>query len=100
MADIKCPRCLEPWDIDEIHEYVLDMGDMFPASASVYTFDSVYQTFRRSGCGAAFDGWKVSCEPDRSGRGRMLRELVGIFGEHADDYAAVCDDLDALGGGW
>ena len=100
MADIKCPRCLEPWDIDEIHEYVSEMGDMFPASASVYTFDSVYQTFRRSGCGAAFDGWKVSCEPDRSGRGVVLSELAELLGDDVDGFAALCEDLDMLGGGW
>lgn len=100
MADIRCPRCCEPWDIDEIHRYVLEVVEMFPAEVERTTFENVYRLFRSEGCGVAFDAWEVSCEPDRSGRGRMLSELVGIFGEHVDDYAAVCDDLETLGGAW
>lgn len=96
--DIRCPKCCEPWEIDTVHEYVSDMGDMFPASASVYTFKNVYRLFRTQGCGVAFDGWEVSCEPDRSGRAEIIGMLANVLGDDVDGFASMLDDLNHMGG--
>lgn len=89
--DILCPVCCEPWEIDTLHEYVSEASEMFPSEA--ITFDSVYRQFKRQGCGAAFGGWKVSCERDTSGRGYVLSELADILGDDIDGYASFCDDF-------
>lgn len=94
MSDIRCPRCCEPWDIDEIHQYVLEVVEMFPAEVERTTFKNVYRLFRSEGCGVAFDAWEVSCEPDRSGRGAVLRSLGDLLGDDVDGFAALCEDFD------
>ena len=98
MADIKCPVCCEPWDIDELHEYVRDVAEVMPKVSASVSFSSVYDAFKLHGCGVAFDLWKVSCEPDRSGRGVVLAGLADLLGDDVDGFAALCDDLDMLGG--
>lgn len=96
--DIRCPVCCEPWEIDTLHEWVREASDMFPGNG--YTFRDTYRRFMSEGCGAAFAGWRVSCEPDRSGSGRGLvyAELGDLFGDDVDGYASFCEDVDALGG--
>jgi len=95
--DIKCPICCEPWEIDTVHEYVREMGEMFPRET--HSFGSVYQTFIARGCGQAFNGWKVRCEPVTSGPGLSFYALGELFGDDVDGYASFCEDFDSIGGG-
>lgn len=95
--DIICPVCCEPWELDTLHEYVSEFGEMFPAHADRVTFDTVWKAFRSKGCGVAFDAWKVSCEPDTSGRGDLVRALGDVLGDDVDGFAAELADFDRLG---
>jgi hypothetical protein len=91
--DIMCPRCCEPWGIDTLHEYVSEYQEMFPRLAGSMSFRTVYETFKRDGCGVAFDAWEVSCEPDTSGRGLVFAELADVFGDDVDGFASFCEDF-------
>lgn len=95
--DIRCPVCCEPWEIDTLHEYVGEMCDMFPNDG--YSFRETYRRFMSEGCGAAFAGWKVSCELDGSGSGPgMIYATVGeMFGDDVDGFASFCEDFDRFG---
>jgi hypothetical protein len=66
---------------------------MFPALAGSVSFDSVWRVFRSEGCGVAFEAWKVSCEPERSGRGAVLRALGDVFGDDVDGFASDVSDF-------
>lgn len=89
--DIICPRCCEPWEIDTVHEYVGEMREMFPRGT--YSFGSVYRAFITKGCGQAFHGWKVTCEPVISGPGLSFYSLGEMFGDDVDGYASFCEDF-------
>lgn len=94
--DIRCPRCLEPCDVDTLHEFVSEMRELFPGDG--YTFADTYRRFMSEGCSAAFPGWGWKCEPDTSGRGVVLSELAELLGDDVDGFASLCEDLDVFGG--
>jgi len=96
--DIICPKCCEPCEIDTLHEYVSEVVDLMPKASASVSFASVYQTFVTDGCGAAFHLWKWGCEPVTDGRRAIVAELAYLLGDDVDGFAAMCDDLDALGG--
>lgn len=83
MSDILCPRCTEPWDIDSLHDAVVE--GRYP------TFDEAYRTFRTSGCGHVFGTRPCT---DRSVVG--LHELAELLGDDIDSYAAECMDIGPL----
>ena len=89
--DIICPVCCEPWEIDTLHEYVREASEMFPRDG--YTFEMVRARFMSQGCGAAFAGWKVACDPDTSGRASVFAGLADILGDDVDGYASFCEDF-------
>jgi len=94
VMDIICPNCCEPWEIDTLHEYAQEAAEMFPRLG--VTFETVRARFMSQGCGSAFDGWKVTCERDTSGRASVFAGLADILGDDVDGYASFCEDF---GGG-
>ena len=71
---------------------------MFPRIADTFTFDTVWTVFRSEGCGVAFEAWKVSCEPDTTGRAEIIGMLAEVLGDDVDGFASMLDDLNHLGG--
>jgi hypothetical protein len=95
IMDIFCTRCGEPWEVDTIHDYVSEVRELY-GDAAPETFKSVYAAFVSGGCGAAFPEWKVSCEPDRSGRASVFAGLADIMGDDVDGFASLCADFGGL----
>jgi len=91
VMDIICPNCCEPWEIDTLHEYAQEAAEMFPKLG--VTFETVRARFMSQGCGSAFDGWKVTCEPVTKGLGLSFYALGELFGDDVDGYAVFCDDF-------
>ena len=76
MADIYCPRCGEPWDMDELHE------------ADGKDYDEARRAFIRDGCGVFGD----KCEKNGSTIATASRAVMGLS-PHADDWASDLRDL-------
>lgn len=87
--DLPCPKCLEPWDNDSLHE---------EAEASGRTYDQVAADFRKQGChalNAAF-GPMDPCESATSADGDAARELYALLGDDMDAASAMWDDFQYL----
>ena len=50
------------------------------------------------GCGVAFQAWKVSCEPDTTGRAEIIGMLADVMGDDVDGFASMLEDLHHMGG--
>jgi hypothetical protein len=87
--DIYCPKCGEPVEIDSLHDYAEDAGS---------TFDQVLKTFKKDGCGVAFDDWGFTCVPDPSNaqRASMSSMLFDILGDDVDGIASTIQDWEYL----
>lgn len=77
--DVKCRRCLEPWDIEELH-YVEGM-----------TFDQARRKFYRDGCGVVFNG--SPCRDLKSDQGHVIGELQELLGDDIDGLASMLEDF-------
>lgn len=80
--DILCPKCGEPWEMDTLHDYADEAGT---------TYAVVSRTFRRKGCGEAFQMWEVTCEKRAGSEARSA--LADLLGDDIDGYAALCEDF-------
>lgn len=83
MADVRCPRCTEPIDIDAFHDIAEDRGE---------TFDQVWAEFRRTGC-RVIDGIPCRVSP----RAYLVDALTEVFGDDIDGLAGDLADAEALG---
>ncbi len=84
MADIYCPRCGEPWDMDMLHEA--------PDGA---TYDEARRRFTSEGCGV-FDS---QCDRDPNSTLAAMSSLLMDLSPHPDDWASDARDyLDMMGG--
>lgn len=113
--DIYCPRCSEPWDIDSIHEAVLEKyGEWDPTAVTRQPwgaevrgktvikdprpyeelFNEVRQEFRRIGCAAMDGGTKPTCGEDNSLRSLASATLVDVLGDDIDGVASLLDDFE------
>ena len=77
MADIYCPRCAEPWDMDELHD-----------APNGQTYDEARRRFTQDGCGV-FDS---KCEPNGSEVAMASRAVMDLS-PHADDWASDMRDF-------
>lgn len=85
MADILCPRCGEPWDMDTLHE---------AAAEQATSYDDIARRFRRDGC-IAF-GWQS--EPcQRGDMSPLLSAIAELAGSDMDGYAADVQDAEWMG---
>jgi hypothetical protein len=79
--DILCPKCAEPWDIDELHDYAEEGGTIF---------SDVYKAFRTKGCAVAF-GDPVPCSRTEGSEARSV--LADLLGDDVDGYASLLEDF-------
>jgi hypothetical protein len=87
--DIRCPRCSEPWDLDELH-YVYRGDDKIP-------FDEARQLFYKIGC-AAMDGDTLpSCNERVDLRTEATAVIYDLLGDDIDGAAALLDDFEYAG---
>ena len=88
--DIYCVRCLEPWDIGELH---------YRAEEVAGTFATVRDDFYSRGCEALGE---VKCERvetlDEDGKlstGAAMSALIDLLGDDIDGIASMMDDYNA-----
>lgn len=79
--DLRCPRCTEPTDNDELHELVA-AGD-FP------NYTAALHAFQTQGCEVVYGGGQ--CE--RSESGAYVEALYDLLGDDADGAAAMMEDF-------
>ena len=88
--DIYCPKCAEPWDMDELHEAVA--ADYYP------TFTEARKAFARYGC-PAMDGRAKACPDTVIGHdmGNLISEVYDLLGDDLDGAASMLEDARLMG---
>jgi len=81
--DIRCVKCGEPWDMDELHYVAEDEGT---------DFDSVRSRFYQQGC-IVLGGNK--CEFTK--QSAIVSALAEINGDDVDGFASDLEDAEWLG---
>lgn len=85
MADIYCPKCGEPVELDYLHDVAEDHAT---------TFAKVRDQFFTDGC-PAIDS---TCNPrTHKTRAAVSAMLADLYGDDVDGIAADMDDLAAMG---
>jgi len=87
MADIYCPICGEPWDIDSFHDAV-DEGQ-------ASDWQDARQLFFGSGCGTLFN--RKPCDRPETGgpavmRANVTMALADVLGDDIDGIASELAD--------
>ena len=82
--DLRCPRCAEPTDNDELHELVRD--------GQYHNYKEALRAFQSEGCVAVYGG--TQC--DRSEGGMYAAALYDLLGDDADGAAAMMEDFEYL----
>lgn len=107
MADIYCPICTEPWDMDCLHDEVDARWPDKPwkeiensrIRQNVYErnhYDIVRDDFRKRGCESLGESYgTVRCTPRDAGRANMIAEIMSMS-DHPDDWASDLYDLEGL----
>lgn len=86
--DLLCPRCSEPWDLEELH-HVYRGDDHIP-------FDDARQMFYKIGC-AAMDGDTVpSCNERVTLTTEATSVIYELLGDDVDGAAALLDDFEYM----
>jgi hypothetical protein len=85
--DIYCPRCGEPWDMDELHFEAEDRAARGDKDA---TYESVARDFRRRGCAALGGQCSDSPNTDRAEAASILYDMLG---DDLDGAAALLEDM-------
>jgi hypothetical protein len=88
MSDIRCPKCLEPWDNDSLHEAV-DEG-LFP------NYDAAAKAFRKDGC-AAIGGRHNQVDPESAGARATVSMIYDLLGDDMDGAMSEMDDAEMMG---
>lgn len=83
--DIPCPKCSEPWDIDEFHDIAEEQG---------ITWDDVRKNFAAKGCEAL---GMSPCTPDNSLRSQASAVVMELLGDDLDGAASLMDDFEFMG---
>lgn len=79
--DIRCPKCGEPWDIDELHE----LDDM--------DFKTAYRKFQKVGC-EVFDTDHGEVNETAAALAQAAYEVLG---DDVDGAASMLDDAQSMG---
>lgn len=82
--DIRCRYCLEPWELDHIHD---------EAAANGTTFKHLRDEFSRVGCVALGGG---DCRKGRT-PSAIVDMLTGLLGDDVDGLACELEDAAAHG---
>lgn len=99
--DIRCPVCLEPYEMDTIHDVVTERWPDKPWKSKDGTFDEknydvfyrqVQKEFRLKGCEAL--GGEHSAQRAKSGIGYAIYDLMG---DDFDGAASAFEDAEAMG---
>ena len=83
MSDIYCPRCAEPWGIDELHDTPEDLE-----------FPDALREFRRVGCRV----FGTRCNGNDAHP--AIGEILALLGDDVDGAAALLDDFGIGGAAW
>ena len=84
MADIICPMCGEPWDIDEVHCQAEEDGT---------TFKVVFAAFQSDGCSALGGRCPEDTTAEQRARGMIFAALLDL----GDLDGAISDFADFEG---
>jgi hypothetical protein len=80
--DINCPKCGEPWDMDELH---------YVAEENQTTFTEEVKKFSTAGC-QVFDGQPCTEPADRT-RALAAAVALELLGDDVDGIAAFMEDM-------
>lgn len=86
--EIRCVRCGEPWDMDELHEMEGPSGEALPYKAARARFDTM-------GC-EAFGTSHGEMNWDR-GKANVVAAAQELMGDDTDGLASMLDDAEYLG---
>lgn len=94
MADINCPRCGEPWDIDSVHEEISVRHYPFLPEGEDYQkeFSRIQAEFYKRGC-VTFEGVSVECAQSESFKAQASAALYDLLGDDVDGIAAMLEDV-------
>ena len=83
--DIYCRRCQEPWDNDELHERVAELGELGEPTS----YDTLAARFRREGC-VVFTGRQ--CAEVSNERSAIIDAAYEVCGDDMDGAMSLMDD--------
>lgn len=81
--DIRCPKCGEPWDIDELH-------GVYDGFRSRIPFKTAYARSRKVGCEVF--GTSHNSTPDVE-TAQKARTVMDVLGDDVDGAASMLEDL-------
>jgi hypothetical protein len=92
--DIICPRCAEPMDLYELHEFNSSESYL---GAIPMTFDEARKVFfdPSQGCGQLFNG--KPCDKVESIAADASALLADMLGDDVDGIAAMMEDFEYMG---
>lgn len=91
--DIICPKCGEPVEHDEIHEYVAEYNST-AAMNNQTTYSLIAQAFREKGCEALGMKHTTGRRPiEAEARATAARSIYATLGDDMDGAAAMFEDL-------
>ena len=102
--DLYCPRCAEPWALDELHGVVEERHDQsewytngkYDQDKYDVLFRAVRKEFRSKGCWV----FRSRCDPDMVAAHRgnhVAGEVMDLLGDDIDGAASFLDDARQLG---
>jgi hypothetical protein len=91
--DIICPRCGEPFDMDELH-YINDPdmreADRIYGTEHLLSYKQAYHIFQTKGCGVLLND--APCPVRRNMRTAAATAFMDMLGDDVDGVAAMLED--------
>lgn len=92
--DIHCPKCGEPWDMNELHDETearIDDGRLPKDAPYEKNYNVVRQEFWSRGCPALYGS---TCNEERDGDTALASAMLhDLLGDDTDGIAAMMEDF-------
>ena len=94
MADVLCPKCREPWELDSIHNRTEELYPELAKTDYQLAFSKAYSQFRAQGC----EFFGTSCYMPQK-RSAALDAIYEIIGDDVDGAISEIQDYEYFFGG-
>lgn len=86
--DILCSVCMEPWDIDSLHDEAEVLYEEMNFASYGECFDSIMQSFKKDGCKALGAGHSDNDSHP------VVSAIYDLMGDDIDGAASAFEDME------